>query len=767
MKKNITKMAVIGAGTMGTAIAACGARAGLDVVLLEPAPGKNATGASRSSDAIDTIIKKGSMKGTDTERIKSCVFCAGLEDAAMLSDCDLVIEAVLETLDIKRSTMEFIFNNCGSDTIVGTNTSNISISDIASDFPDDWQKRFMGIHFFNPVRYMDLVEIIPHKKNSDETIDQIVSLMVDTFGKTAIKCKDRPGFIANRIGSMALTSVMNATQDFGYSYPLADSLTGDLIFRPKQGSFRTMDMVGLDICVHTVDYMNSSDVPEYEKPFRNKPEDLMNIVSKGHLGDKTKGGFYKKEKSTSGTKKYVWDRNKADYIPFEKAEVESIAGVKGSLNKLKAMLYTDLPESKFVRRVLIEPLWLSMMVCDDISYDFADVDAAMRGGYNWTKGPFEICDAVGASEFLKLMEKEGYHPPAWAKEKISKDGKFYSGETMSRVPYLMLNSSEFKTILENNDAILQDIGDEIACFSLKTKANTCSIDGAALLLESAREIESSRCFKAMVIANSGPNFGAGANLNQVSQAIATGQYDLLERSVKSFQDANMAIKYMKKPVVCAAQGQTLGGSAEIMLHCDRVVASQELYAGLVEMGVGLVPSGGGCAELLFRTTSGLKYGQMPTIISRLDEILLPVAQAKFSMSGEGAFQSGYLRRGDVLVPKEPSIFQKAKIMAASLADCGYIAPIRSTVTAAGENGYTHLMATANAMLSGRMITSHDALIVEKLARIFTGGDALAGEKITEEDVLWLERKYFMELCHTEKTVERINGFLSSGKPVRN
>lgn len=767
MKKTITKMAVIGAGTMGTAIAACGARAGLDVVLLEPAPGKDATGASRSSDAIDTIIKKGAMKGTDSERIKSCVFCAGLEDAATLADCDLVIEAVLETLDIKRSTMEFIFKNCGSDTIVGTNTSNISISDIAAEFPEDWQKRFMGIHFFNPVRYMDLVEIIPHKMNSDETIDQIVSLIVDSFGKTAIKCKDRPGFIANRIGSMALTSVMNATEDFGYSYPLADALTGDLLFRPKQGSFRTMDMVGLDICVHTVDYMCSADVPEYERPFRNKPAGLIDIVSAGHLGDKTRAGFYKKEKSPSGTKKYVWDSKRSDYVPFERAEVESLSGIKGSLNRLKAMLYTDLPESKFVRRVLIEPLWLSMMVCDEISHGFADVDAAMRGGYNWAKGPFEICDAVGASEFLELMEKEGFQPPAWVKAKIARDGKFYSGENLSSSPYLMVNSAGFKTILENSDAILQDIGDGIACFSLKTKANTCSIDGAALLLDSAKEIESSRCFKAMVIANPGPNFGAGANLNQVSQAIAAGQYDLLERSVKSFQDANMAIKYMKKPVVCAAQGQALGGSAEIMLHCDRVVASQELYAGLVEMGVGLVPSGGGCAELLFRATSGLKYGQMPAIVSRLDEILLPVAQAKFSLSGEGAFHSGYLRRGDVLVPKQPSVFQKAKIMAASLADCGYIAPIKGTVTAAGENGYTHLMATANAMLSGRMMTPYDALIVEKLARIFTGGDALAGEKITEEDILYLERKYFMELCHTEKTIERINGFLSSGKPVRN
>ncbi len=767
MKKTIMKMAVIGAGTMGTAIAACGARAGLDVVLLEPAPGKDTTGASRSSDAIDTIIKKGVMKGTDPERIKNCVFCAGLEDAAILADCDLVIEAVLETLDIKRSTMKFIFENCGPETIVGTNTSNISISDIAAEFPEDWQKRFMGIHFFNPVRYMDLVEIIPHKMNSDETIDQIVSLIVDSFGKTAIKCKDRPGFIANRIGSMALTSVMNATQDFGYSYPLADALTGDLIFRPKQGSFRTMDMVGLDICVHTVDYMNSADVPEYEKPFRNKPEGLMNIVSKGHLGDKTKGGFYKKEKGVSGTKKYVWNSSKSDYIPFERAEVESIAGIKGSLNKLKAMLYTDLPESKFVRRVLIEPLWLSMMVCDDISYGFADIDAAMRGGYNWTKGPFEICDAVGAPEFLVLMKKEGFQPPEWAEEKIAKDGRFYAGEVIAKSPYLILNSTEFKTIMENNDAVLKDIGDGVACFSLKTKANTCSVDGAALLLESAEEIEQSRSFKAMVIANPGPNFGAGADLNQVSRAISSGNFDMLERSVKSFQDANMAIKYMKKPVVCAAQGQTLGGSAEIMLHCDRVVASQELYAGLVEIGVGLVPSGGGCAELLFRAISGLKYGQMPAIISKLDEILLPIAQAKFSMSGEMAFKSGYLRRGDVLVPKQPSVFQKAKIMATSLADCGYIAPIKGTVTAAGENGYTHLMATVNAMLDGRMMTPYDAVIIEKLARILTGGDALAGEKITEEDVLNLERKYFMELCHEEKTAQRINGLLTTGKPVRN
>lgn len=767
MKKTITKMAVIGAGVMGTAIAACGARAGLDVVLLEPAPGKNESGASRSKAAVDMIIKKGAMKGTDPERIKSNIVCAGIQEAKVLSDCDLIIEAVLETLDVKRSTMKFIFENCGPDTIVGTNTSNISISDIADEFPEDWKKRFMGIHFFNPVRYMDLVEIIPHGMNDDETIDLVIDFIVESLGKTAIRCKDKPGFIANRIGSMALTSAMNAVEEFGYSYPLADALTGELLFRPKQGAFRTMDMVGLDICVHTVDYMSSADVPEFEKSFRNKPKGLMDLVAAGHLGDKTKAGFYKKEKGSSSTKKYVWDREKLDYVPFEKARVESIANVKGKLNQLKAMLYTDLAESKFVRKVLIEPLWLSMMVCDDISHNFVDIDAAMRGGYNWLKGPFEICDAVGAADFLALMKQEGYEPPAWAVEKIAKDGNFYAGETLEKSPYLMLHSPDFKSIMENDDAVLKDIGDGIACFSFKTKANTCSVDGAAMLIEAAREIEKSGCFKAMVIANPGDNFGAGANLNQVSEAIMAGEYGRLEESVKTFQNANMAIKYMKKPVVCAAQGQTLGGSAEIMLHCDRVMASQELYAGLVEMGMGLVPSGGGCAELLFRATSGLKYGQMAALVTKLDEILLPIAQAKFSKSGEGAFRSGYLRRGDVLVPKRQSIFQKAKIMAGAMADCGYIPPVKSTVVAAGENGYTHLMATVNVMLAGHMMTQHDAVVVEKLARIFTGGDTLAGEKITEEDILYLERKCFMELCHTEKTVERINGFLTTGKPVRN
>ena len=754
-------MAVVGAGTMGAAIAASGARAGLDVVLVVRGKGE-VSGAARAKESIETIIKKGEMKGSCPDRIRSYMSYADMDkDAAMLKDCDLVIEAVAENLKIKQSTMDYIFENCGENTIVGTNTSNISIADIAEGFSEDRCKRFLGIHFFNPVRYMDLVELIPHTLTAQENIDKVKALVNDRFGKSPIICKDDPGFIANRIGSMALTSAMNAVPEFGYTFAKADALTGDLMFRPKQGAFKLLDMVGLDICVHTTEYMSTAAVPEFEKPYRNKPEILFDLFERGYLGNKSGSGFYKKDK----TARYMWDYNSREYVPLEKAKIESVEGIDKK-QRTAALLFGDLPESKFFRKVLLEPLWLAMAVSSNISHDFKDIDTAMRGGYNWVKGPFEICDTLGAAKIVELMKSEGFEVPAWVEEKLQKDGAFYTKEA-AKSAYITVSDFKKSVIMENDDAALLDAGDGVACFTLKTKANTYTIPAAQLLLEAAAEVEKSAAFKAMMVSNPGANFGAGANLMQVAGAIEAGQLDMLEAGVKAFQDGNMAIKYLKKPVVVAAQGQALGGSGEMVLHAGRVVAHQELYAGLVEMGVGLVPSGGGCAELLFRATEGLEYGQMGAIIPALDSIVLPVAQAKFSMSAEEAFKNGYLRRGDVIVPKAAALTEVAKRQAIALADCGWRPPVKGTVVAAGESGYTHLMATVHVMLCGGFMTEYDGVIVEKLARIFTGGDALAGEKITEEDVLYLERKAFMELCRNEKTLERIKGMLATGKPVRN
>ena len=287
-------------------------------------------------------------------------------DAEQLASCDLIIEAVAENLDVKQNTMEFVFEHAGEETIVGTNTSNISIASIAEKLTVDQQKRFLGIHFFNPVRYMDLVELIPHCKTEQSILDRVRSLMNDRFGKTPIICKDEPGFIANRIGSMALTSIMNATVDAGYGFAKADALTGDLIFRPKQGAFKLLDLVGLDISVHTVDYMSSAAIPDYEKPFRNRPEVLYDITSRGYLGNKTGAGFYRKTKGLKGTERFVWDYEKKEYVPLERVEIESVKGIGDKRERLRKLLFEALPETPFIRRVVLEPMWLSMKAADDV-----------------------------------------------------------------------------------------------------------------------------------------------------------------------------------------------------------------------------------------------------------------------------------------------------------------------------------------------------------------------------------------------------------------
>ena len=767
MGKTIRKLGVIGAGTMGAAIAACGARAGLDVVLMVRGKGEE-SGRERAAKALDAILKKGEMKGSDEERIRSAVLPADMQtETGELKDCDLIIEAVAEDLRVKQSTMTFIFEYAGEESIVGTNTSNISIRAIGEELTEEQLRRFMGIHFFNPVRYMDLVELIPHGRTDQAVVERVRTLINDRFGKTPILCRDAPGFIANRIGSMALTSVMNATIDCGYGFAKADALTGDLIFRPKQGAFKLLDLVGLDISVHTVDYMNGADIPDYEKPFRNRPEVLYDITSRGYLGNKTGSGFYRKQKGPKGTERFVWDWKEKNYVPLKREEIASIAGIRDKKERLSSLLFGELPESGFIRRVVLEPLWLAMKTADEISFDFRDIDTAMRGGYNWIKGPFELCDLLGAEKVLALMEKQGLTPPEWAVEKTKKDGGFYAGTSVKASPYLRLEDCQGEILMENPDALLRDLGDGVALFSLKTKANTYTIPAAQLMLAAAEEVERSDAFRAMVVCNPGANLGAGANLYDVAGAIESGQLGMLEQGVETFQKANLRLKYLKKPVVCAARGQALGGSAELMLHTGCVVAHQELYAGLVEMGVGLVPSGGGCAELLFRATKGLEYGQMPRIIAAIDELVLPIAQASYSMSAEEAMKNGYLRRGDLIIAKADALLEQAKQTAVRLAEGDWRPPVRGTVTAAGESGYTHLMATVHVMLNGRMMTPYDAVIVEKLARIFSGGDALAGEQIGEEDILYLERKAFMELCRNEKTLERIKGMVATGKPVRN
>ncbi len=766
MSKTIRKLAVVGAGTMGAAIAACGARAGLDVVLMVRSR-NGESGKVRAAKAVEEIVRKGEMKGSDEARIRAAVVCADMQqEAALLADCDLVIEAVAENLAVKQSTVAFIFDSASPDTIVGTNTSNISIGSIAEGMDRDRQRRFLGIHFFNPVRYMDLVELIPHAETEEEILTRVYTLISDRFGKTPIRCKDAPGFIANRIGSMALTSIMNATTDMGYSFAKADALTGDMIYRPKQGAFKLLDLVGLDISVHTVDYMAEADIPEYEKRFRNRPEVLCDIASRGFLGNKTGSGFYMKKKGPEGTERFVWDYRSTQYVPLTREKVTSLAEVRDRKERLRGLLFGDFPETPFLRRVVLEPMWLAMKNADEISWDFRDIDAAMRGGYNWVKGPFELCDLLGAKDILALMEAQGLEPPVWAREKIDRDGAFYAGSALPKAAYLQLTDHK-AVIMENKDAALCDLGDGVALFSLRTKANTYTIPAAQLMFAAAEEVERSEAFRALVVCNPGPNLGAGANLYEVAAAIETGQFEMLEKGVEVFQNANLRLKYLKKPVVVAARGQALGGSAELMLHAGCVVAHQELYAGLVEMGVGLVPSGGGCAELLFRATQGLQYGQMARIIQEIDELVLPIAQAKYSMSAEEAQKNRYLRPGDFIIPKADSLLEQAKATALRLAAAGWRAPVRAAVTAAGESGYTHLMATVNVMLQGRMMTPYDAVIVEKLARIFSGGDALAGEQICEEDVLLLERKAFMELCHNEKTLERIKGMVATGKPVRN
>ncbi|MBS7528658.1 enoyl-CoA hydratase/isomerase family protein [Fusibacter paucivorans] len=779
MKYQINKVTVLGAGVMGSGIAAHIAGIGIPVCLLDMVPNnltddEKARGLTLESAEVRNKLAKRGKDNVTNPRNKSVfhksvgqrIEIGNFEDNMdMISDSDWVIEVIVEKLEPKKEMMKKIAKYVKEGAIVSSNTSGVSINKIVEDMPLAFRQHFMGTHFFNPPRYMKLFELIPSRDTSQELVDFMAAFATKRLGKGVVSANDTPNFIGNRIGAYAFSNAIQMMDKYNYSIPKVDLLLGTIVKRPKSAIFKTMDMVGLDIYYNVANNVINNIDDEREKLEFKVPEIVQNLINKGYMGDKAKQGFYKTEKTETGKKKLVWDEGTQDYVALENVKVDAIGEALQSKDPLKAIINGSSEENKFVWEITKNVLLYSARRVPEITTDYRLIDKAMVWGYNWALGPFQMWDSIGVEDAVERMEKEGETIPQWVLERIKEGNtKFYSGNDID-VQYTHLSSSKNKVVRENSDAALIDIGDDVLCLQFKSKGNTITDDVMTIIYEAVEETEKN--YKGLVIGNESKNFSAGANLVLISQLAREENWKGLEAVVDKFQKANMALKYCKKPVVAAPFNMTLGGGAEIAMHAHKVTPSVETYMGLVEVGVGLIPGGGGTKELLLRATENLNK---PTSVERVNvvkKVWQNIATAKVSGSAYEASEQGFIRTSDKIVMNNDYLIDEAKKMVLAMAEDGFTPLQEKVIYVVGTKGRAAIQYEINFMKNGHFISDYDAYLADKIAYVLTGGDVPDGTMLREEQMLQLEKDVFVALCKEEKTQKRIDYMLKTGRALRN
>lgn len=801
MNRIIKKVAILGSGVMGSRITCHFANVGCEVVLLDIAPNElndaeKAKGLTLDSHVVKNRIVNDSLQfalKSKPSPIYSKSYASRIttgnftDDMKLLSDCDWIIEAVIERLDIKKQVFENIEKFRKPGTLISSNTSGIPIHLMLDGRSDDFKAHFLGTHFFNPPRYLQLLEIIPTPSTSQEVIDFLMDYGVRILGKRTVLCKDTPGFIANRVGVYSLAKLIGLSEELGLSIEETDSLTGTILDRPKTGTFKLGDLVGLDTAYKVIQGLKEN-LKDDKMAQELKDSKAYNyLVENKFYGDKTKKGFYYKEKDKEGkTLRFALDLKTLEYKPMQrpKLPVLEMAKVMPDLKARLGVLLADKTNAGDLIRKHFASLfaYVSLRI-PEISDVLYSLDDALKTGFAWKHGPFEYWDIIGLEKGIKLAESEGFEVAAWVKE-MATSGKtsFYQNVKGQRYyydvdkkDYLIIPGTENivnlevlrddNTIYKNSEVTLVDIGDGILNLEFHTKMNT--IGGGVLEgINKAIDI-AEKDYKGLVISNNGDHFSAGANVGMIFMMAAEQDMDELNFAVKMFQDTMMRVRYCDIPVIVAPHNMALGGGCELSMHSDKVVAHAELYMGLVEMGVGLIPGGGGTTEFAKRLSDELVAGDVKT--NRFRERFLTIGQAKVSTSAVEAFELGYLREGqdEIVVSREMQL-TRAKRAAIELADKGYVAPKRSkNIKVLGKEILGLVNIGAHSMYSSNYISEHDKLISEKLGFVLAGGDLSENTWVTEQYVLDLERKAFLELCMQRKTLERLESLVKTGKILRN
>ena len=801
MNRHIKRVAVLGSGVMGSRIACHFANIGCEVVLLDIVPNEITSdeakkGLTLESKAVRNRIVDGALQfalKSNPSPIYRKSFASRIitgnfeDDLSKISSCDWIIEVVIERLDIKLQLFEKVEKYRTPGTLISSNTSGIPIHLMNEGRSEDFKAHFCGTHFFNPPRYLQLLEIIPTPHTKSEIIDFLMDYGMRFLGKKTVLCKDTPAFIANRVGVYSIMSLFHAVKELGFTVDEVDKLTGPILGRPKSATFRTCDVVGLDTLVHVANGLKANCPNDEERSLFELPEYIAKMVENGWLGSKSGQGFYKKSKDEKGNKQILsLDLKTMEYKVPEKVKFPTLDMAKPieDLKQRTKMLLMGMDKAgQFYRQIFGGLFAYVSNRIPEISDDFYKIDDALKAGFGWELGPFETWDILGLDQGLKLINDQNKKVAAWVEEmKAAGFTSFYKSEK-GRQLFFDIHSKSYQVIpgtenlvqldslrsenkvWGNSDTTIVHLGDGILNLEFHTKMNSI---GAGVIegMNKAMDLAEKE-YKGLVISNTGQNFSAGANVAMIFMMAVEQDFDELNFAVKAFQDVMMRVRYCNVPVVVAPHNLTLGGSCELCMHADKVIAHAESYIGLVEFGIGVIPAGAGTKEFAKRLSDELMAGDIK--INRLRERFLTIGQAKVSTSAYEAFDLGYLREGvDEVVVSRYYQLARAKAACLELAENGYIAPKRGkNITVVGQEGLGIVYVGANTMLSGKYISEHDAFISEKLGYVLCGGDLSENTLVSEQYLLDLERKAFVELCMQRKTLERIESLVKYGKILRN
>jgi 3-hydroxyacyl-CoA dehydrogenase len=807
MKHRIEKAAVLGAGTMGARIAAHFANAGIPCYLLDIIPSElnveeKRKGMTLETPAVRNRIVMAGLEGAKKSRPAAfftpetarLVTPGNFEDnLEWCSEADWIIEAVAENLEIKRSLFSRVDAIRKPGTIVTSNTSGLPIKLIAEGRSEDFQQHWAGTHFFNPPRYMKLVELIAGPKTKPEVLETLEEICDLRLGKGVVPAKDTPNFIANRIGTFSMLNALRQMQAMDMTIEEVDACTGQAVGWPKSATFRTADLVGLDVLVNVIRNIYENAPDDESREMYRVPKFVEDMVARGWLGDKTGGGFYKRVKKGGESEILTLDWKKMEYRPRQKAKFGSIEagkGIEDTRERLRTLAGPGLAgkggdkANQFIWGGITEMCLYAARRVPEIANSIVDVDRAIRWGFAWEFGPFEMWNAIGFEPMARALERDGKELPPLAKKVLASPKKVFYETEKGDTRYFDLATAGLKPVEEpagliilkalkdrtpvvqsNAGASLIDLGDGVVCCEFHSKMNSIGGDIVAMIHAGVSRLNSE--FGAMVIANQAPNFSVGANLMLLLISAQEGEWDDIHMAVRQFQRVNMAIKYAPGPVVSAPQGMALGGGCEISMHSARIQAAAESYIGLVETGVGLVPGGGGTKEMLVRANEHSAGGESLDLFHALKPLFETIATARVSTSGEEARSLGFLRPSDLISMNRDRQVADAKQTALAMVRAGYHPPAPPEIRVLGEEFLAAAKLAIHMLVRGEFATEYDGVVGRKLANILSGGGLSAPQTVSEQYILDLEREAFVSLCGERKTQERVAHTLKTGKPLRN
>lgn len=801
MNYKIRKVAVLGAGTMGAQIAAHLTNAGIEVLLLDVVPAEltkeeSAKGLTLQDPRARNRLATAGLAAA--QKIKPAAFfspaSASListgnfeDDLQKLADADWIIEAIVENLGAKRQLLARVDRARKPGSIVTSNTSGISIGQMSEGLSEDLRKHFLGTHFFNPPRYMKLLEIIPTPATLPDVTGFIAGFCDRSLGKGIVYAKDTPNFIANRIAAFSSLNAMKVMIDGGYSIEEVDAMTGPLIGRPKSASFRTSDIVGLDTSLYVADNLYRAVPGDEMRDVLVPPDFLRDMVARGWIGNKAGQGFYKKQKGEGGKSEFwALDYKAMEYKAPQKVRFPSIdaaRAIEDTAERIRTLVYGKDRVGEFLWKTISGNLIYAANRIPEIADSIVSIDDAVKWGFNHEFGTFELWDVIGVEKSVAKMREDGRQIPVLVQRLLASGNKtFYkrdngrdyyfdqaAGDYKEKDPgtgIIILKSlkDQSKVVKKNNAASLIDIGDGVACLEFHSKMNAIGADTISMMNQSVKEVGDN--FEALVIGNQAENFSVGANLMLLLLGAQEGEWDEIAMSVRHFQNANMGLRYSPKPVVVAPQGMALGGGCEITMHGDKARAAAETYLGLVEVGVGLVPGGGGVKEMVLRATQNTVPGE--DLLVHLKKVSETIATARVSTSAVEARELGFLSPSDGITMNRDRLIEDAKQTALAMVAEGYQQPRpRTDIPVPGETACAAIKLAIHMMQRGGFISEYDAHVASKLAYIITGGGLTHRTLVSEQYLLELEREAFVSLCGERRTQERIQHTLKTGKPLRN